>query len=187
MVDSDRKKISNRSSNQIGLLVGTIITVLATLFGVFIGAYLSDQSANSLWQKQQTTNLKNIAKAIDIDLDSINQSNSNVSFAYKTDLFPGRFYFIKQSYFVNNNIIYNSFTHDISQFDRNLSADIYGFYSNLSIAESDREFMVENYLSTDPQIHNEAVFRYSEMIVKLETCINQIPSIREKLKDIYEK
>jgi hypothetical protein len=170
-----------------------IIAFVAAILGAAIGGYIGYWEANDLYEKQRLSETQNIAKAIDIDMQFIGGSGNFIPFYnyYKYNTYPsisdsnGTKRVLSASPFYNlNNGLYFVFNQDISRFDYKTSSNIYKFYNNLLNAEIDREFIIQygNTTGMEPAVD----LTYSEMKYLIIDCGDNLPKIREELKDYLQ-
>lgn len=162
--------------------------ITAAIIGAIIGGVLAYLVSYTLYIKQQKNELKNIAKAIDINFDtSFYKSLSQITKLYepensltsKNPTYPHNpLYSSNDNYFV--------FNYDISKFDYDLSAKLYHFYSDLFLAENNRLFIENNHQNPRPDVQAMCKFKLDEMIAILKKCDKEISKIRPMLKKIYE-
>lgn len=141
-----------------------------------------------MWQKQQETDLKSIATAIDVDLARINESKNFAPYYgfYKYDNFPDpnvKMIVSPVPFYDSTKDLYMTFNHDISRFNYTISSNVYEFYNNLFNAEKDREFIIQNKNTTDPYTQAVVGGYYKEMKYLIVECGNKLPTIRGQLKE----
>lgn len=181
-------------------LIISASAIVATLYGV----HTSIDNTNHLYQVQQLDEQKNIAKAIDIDIESIynsqgfqdyymtyNNSHYNYSEGYNKhysdsgDLMP----LISSPMYNMNSSLYFVFDHDISQFNYTLSSELYNLYNNLFIAQDDwaNAMKIQNQqIPLDDSMiiaYQGYLFDLGDRVVK---SYNEIPTIHQQLKSIYD-
>ena len=157
------------------------------LVGAVIGGLLAYYGSKNAYKHQLKIERKNIAKAIDIDLDTISESvyfgvfyknykKGNTKIPEKID----------QKYIDEKTTLYSVFNHDIAKLDYDISSRIYEFYTDLFTAESYRIFIINNKDSNDEK--TKAEVEIIDVIMKkwIVKCGDNIPKIREKLKEVYE-
>lgn len=164
----------------------------SAILGAAVGGILTFLGSYYLWDRQRRDELKNVARAIDIDLERVYESNQDWFDLYKDERKIGDFEsqggpVVSLKEFYNCNGIYFIFNHDISKFDYGLSSQIYTFYSGLLDAESSRQFVVKNkrhlgMKGDDPRLY----LSYENMKSMIIFIMGQIPDIQKQLKEVYD-
>lgn len=182
--------------NQIQLL-----TIVIGFAGVIIGALLTGAftflSSHVSYLNQSKNELRNIAKAIDIDLGTIyespffNEYYKSYIIDKENNVSPSKHMIIPQNSFIEERSLYSIFIHDISKLDYDLSSEIYEFYNDLYQADKYSMFIYQNttkyqQLFKENTSFQEATFNdYKTMTCLIIKCKNDIPKLREKLKKVY--
>jgi hypothetical protein len=159
--------------------------ILIGFIGLILGALLSFSGNYVLYHEQQSDELKNIAKALDMDIAKIDESITPFynDYVLKPYPKPGIYVAPTDPFYNLNNGIYPVYAHDISRFDYNLSSEIFEFYIDIYSAEEDRQLFMQYENSLD----NETSFVKNQKLEEMIKIVNkshsqQIPSIRKQLK-----
>lgn len=157
-----------------------------------LGSYLSYRGTDMLNKKQQLNELKNIAKAIDINFEHFSTSEVKKY----AELYTKRRsnedpkdpkLFVPMDPLYLSTDIYFTFNHDICKFDYKLSSDIYQFYIELFRAEMNRLYINANKMNTKLEVQYLCKFKQKDMEASIIKCGDKISDIQLQLKRIYEK
>ncbi len=165
----------------LGVLVAALVGGLCAFLGSYYLSKLENQRA-----------LKNIARAIDIDLEYVYKLNKYwYDYIKKMDLLEADLRdaenpFCTRYKFYNDNGAYFIFNRDIAKFEYELSSKIYIFYSRLLAAESERQFVDKNKDVKDDETKGYVRLSYAEMNGLVVLTEEQIPEIRKQLKEVYD-
>jgi hypothetical protein len=169
-----------------------IILSFFVVVGTLGGAYIGGKMNNDAYQEQQKIQLKNVAKAIDIDLNRTYHSNlpyykvyKNNSILIKNDIDPTLVMQPQNAFYDTSNGAFSSFHHDISMFDYDLSTQIFILYDYLLSAESLRQ-TVNSYETPDQKTDDMVRTFYNNMKFNIVKSEELIPVVRQQLKKIYD-
>jgi len=179
-----------------GVIIGSLITGAFT----FLSSHIS--YLNRLKNEQKT-----IAKAIDIDLKTISES---FYFKEAYEFHRNNYVFIKEEndfddiissfgnmfntrlYDDDKDLLYFVFIHDIAKLDYNLSSEIYEFYNVFFKANKYSMYIYRDAFESDllfeenKHTRNASFSTYLDMSESILKCGDNIPKLREKLKEVYE-
>ena len=166
----------------------------SAIAGALVGGVCTYLGSFGLSEQQRKNELKNVAKAIDIDLERIykwnwswyilfKDKNVLLEFDQKNTELKKRTFPITELY--NPDGIYFIFNHDIAMFGYELSSQIYTFYRLLLEAESARQYVNKNEDVQDSEIQGFVNLYYANMKSLIVSTEEQIPKIREQLKYVY--
>lgn len=188
------------------------LLAILVLVGACIGGYWSYRGSHDVIKKQLENEQKNIAKAIDIDLKNISTSiefNTQYTFYKKTKDYPAEIFEkiipseLEKKFYNDKNLLYFVFKQDIAKLDHELSFDIYEFYNDLFIAEDLRKLLLKSQnphvemVNSDAELINELIKdvadikkevlnkKYELFRKLILDCGDNIPELREKLKEVY--
>jgi hypothetical protein len=181
------------------------ILAILVLVGACIGGYWSYRGSQDAIKNQLENERKNIAKIIDIDLKNIYKSlYFDLQYSYLKDfkniekieedfkyiLFNGKLY-------DDRTRLYNTFIQDIAKLDYDLSSEVLDFYSDLFEADKYWTLVFEEKNRNTERLKNCTVYKhsnlkdetfeiYKDMNTLILKCGDNIPKIREKLKEFYD-
>jgi hypothetical protein len=166
----------------------------AAIIGAIIGGIITSGGSYYLWRQQRKHELKNIARAIDIDLEYVYKLNKNwydylkkMPGLLEADLdTENQRLFCPRYKFYNDNGAYFIFNHDIAKFEYELSSKIYIFYSRLLSAESERQLVDKNKDVKNDETNAYVRLSYAEMNGLVVWTEEEIPELRKQLKEIYD-
>lgn len=165
------------------------VTFFGAIFGSIVGSFLSYRASVKLFEKQQSAERANIAKAIDISFANQN-SEELIKYAElysneKQKKADFKFYPMQPLY--SKDDIYFSFVKDVCKFDYKLSANIYQYFSDLIKADMDRQFIADNCMKSDPGIQILCDMKLASLKKNIISCANKIPYIRQEILPELQK
>lgn len=175
------------------------------LIGAIVGGLLSYLGSRHAYKDQLKYDIKNIAKAIDLDLQTIKKSStfSTAYHHYTTD--PSTILHtitLDVKPHISPNPLYNKETgiyllykRDITKLNYDLALNIYEFYNDLFAIENYRLLLLKNpnfilsiHKNPNPvsPIDNECMSGYPKMTKLIIKCWDNIPKIRTALKAVID-
>jgi len=187
----------------IGAFISNPNNAVIGFIGTLVGGLLSYLGSKNAYKYQLKLEHKNIAKAIDIDLNTIFES-PNFKFyynAYNNDMVNGtkidtsQYVIMPDKLYDEKTGLYFVFNHDITKFEYELSSDTYEFYNDLFTAEFYRKYIDQNYHEYREQYKNAddsgivttVNTRYGLMRNLIIKCGDKIPELREKLEKVQNQ
>jgi hypothetical protein len=175
-----------------GFTLNDFMLAFLVLIGASIGGYLSYRGSQDAIKNQSKYEVKNIAKAIELDLQTIKKSPAfeTAYILYKGDkstLLNNETpdnevkLFVPRDQFYNKETgLYFLYQRDIAKLNYELSFNIYEFYKNLVSAENNRMFLLQNLNFIDPP-DPERMFKYRDMTNLIVKCGDSVPRLLEEL------
>jgi hypothetical protein len=148
-----------------------VIGVAATIAAAFLGAWLGTSGSESLWQKQVDYQNQNVAKALKIEIVSMQEEVDFNADQFRPDLIPRSFTPrpIPQQFYSDKGL-YFAFQKEIAGFSPNLSTHLFIYYNDLITAEYLRNIVNEKskIISAHPNYQTRAV-RTTNDIMEVES------------------
>lgn len=148
------------------------------------------QKGNNSAHQQQTTEIRNLAKMIDIDISTIDIAITPYYGFYFLNSFPdpkAKLIIPPDPFYDTENGLYFKFNYDISRFDFKLSSKLHKLYNDVLMMERDRQSFNALWNNSDAQkkaMGFQNLARMQRIIKFLHD--KSIPEIREGLKEVYE-
>jgi hypothetical protein len=163
--------------NALPVVMGALVGGICTFLGSY---YLSRRTAKS--------ELRNLSKALDIDISNFDIYISPYYGFYHLNSFPVENSLVipPDPFYDTENGLYFSFNHDISRFDYDLSAELYQFYNEIFMLERDRRFVYSFWNSPDNNLKIQSEMKFLRMRALIKYYHEKrIPTLRKRLKSVF--
>lgn len=145
MTDSSKNISSQPKSKAKNEWIIPVLGILATVLAAGLGAYLGTSGSFDLWEKQNSYEKQNVAKALSIEISSMKEEIDFYANGYKSDLMDRKLTptTMLQPFYSDKGMYY-SFQTKIATFKNpNLSSSLFIFYNDLIQAEYYRNIVSE--------------------------------------------